>query len=128
MNKRVFRLVTHTARERAVQCVWEAPDGYAVLVQEATRSLEQNAAQWPILKAISKQLQWVVNADLVWMEPEEWKDVLTAAFSQETCRLAEGINGGVVMLGKRTREYTKKQFSEWLEFLHWFCSDRGVKL
>lgn len=43
-------------------------------------------------------------------------------------RLAIGLDGGVVMLGKRTREFGKKKFSEWLEFLHSTAIDRGVKV
>lgn len=124
--KRVFHLVHGMARRNAVQAVQEAPDGWMVVVQEPTRSLEQNAAQWPILTAFSQQLQWPVNGALCWMTPEEWKDILTAAFKQENVRLAQGLNGGVVMLGDRTSKFGKKQFSEWLEFLHSVAADRGV--
>jgi hypothetical protein len=91
-----------------------------------TRSLEQNAAQWPILDAFSRQLQWPVNGKMVHMTPEEWKDTLSAAFQNETVRLAMGLNGGVVMLGMRTSKMSKARFSEWLEFLHAVAAERGV--
>jgi len=126
MDKRFFILVHDVARETAVRAVQGAPDGYAVIVQERNRTLDQNAAQWPILEAFSKQLQWPVNGRMVNMSKEEWKDVLTAAFRNETARLAMGLDGGVVMLGQRTREFGKKEFSEWLEFLHATAADRGV--
>lgn len=128
MNKRVFRLVSNAVRQRAIDEIWGAPEGYMASISEPTRSLEQNAAQWPILDALSKQLKWPVNGELVYMEPEEWKDVLTAAFRQETVRLAEGLNGGTVMLGMRTSEMSKAQFSAWIEFLKWFAADRNVKV
>ena len=76
----------------------------------------------------SKQLQWPVNGQMVWMAPEEWKDVLTAAFQSETVRLAMGMNGGVVMLGLRTSKMGKKRFSEWLEFLKATAEMRGVSV
>lgn len=126
MDKRLFILAHDMARDTAVRAVQSAPHGYAVIVQERNRSLDQNAAQWPILQAFSKQLQWPVNGRMVSMSKEEWKDVLTAAFRQETARLAMGLDGGVVMLGQRTREFGKKEFSEWLEFLHATAADRGV--
>ncbi len=91
-----------------------------------TRTLEQNAAQWPYLDALSKQLQWPVNGKLVWMTDEEWKDVLTAAFQNETVRLAMGLNGGVVMLGLRTSKMSKARVSEWLDFLQAVAAERGV--
>jgi hypothetical protein len=124
----VFFLNHAQARARAAQAVAEAPDGYRVTVQPPTRTTDQNAAQWPYLDAFSKQLQWPVNGRMVTMEPEEWKDVLTAAFQNETARLAMGLDGGVVMLGLRTSKMGKKRFSEWLEFLKATAALRGVSV
>lgn len=126
MTKRVFRLADKFVRQRAIEAVQEAPADYVVEIKERNRSLDQNAAQWPILEAFSRQLVWPVNGQMTTMSPEEWKDVLTAAFRNETSRLAMGLNGGVVMLGMRTREMSKKQFSEWLDFLHHVAADREV--
>lgn len=127
MNKRYFILSHAVARQNAIKAVSEAPEGFAVTIKEADRTLEQNAAQWPILQAFSQQLEWPVNGQMVKMSDEEWKDVLTAAFEGETNpKLAMGLNGGVVMLGKRTSKFGKKRFSEWLEFLHAVAADRGV--
>lgn len=126
--KRVFVLAHATARHNAVEAVRSAPEGYCVAVSEPNRSLDQNAAQWPILEAFSQQLEWPVNGQMVHMTSEEWKDVLTAAFRQENARLAMGLNGGVVMLGARTSKFGKREFSEWLEFLHAVAAERGVML
>lgn len=125
-DKRTFILSHLEARRRAMAAVAEAPEGYAVTVREPTRTLSQNAAQWPYLEAFSKQLQWPVNGAMCWLEPEEFKDVLTAAFQGETVRLAMGMNGGVVMLGLRTSKMGKKRFSEWLSFLQATAALRGV--
>ena len=126
--KRTFVLSHAEARRRAVQAVQEAPDGYAVVIGEPTRTLDQNAAQWPILAAIAQQLRWPVNGEMVQLTDDEFKDILTAAFKKERMRLAQGVDGGVVMLGLRTSKMGKAEFSEWLEFLNWFCADRGVVL
>lgn len=125
-EKRIFVLSHPMARANAVHAVQTAPDGFSVTVKESNRTLDQNAAQWPILQAFSEQLQWPVNGQMVRMTDEEWKDVLTAAFQRETARLAMGIDGGVVMLGQRTSQFGKKKFSEWLEFLHAVAAQRGV--
>lgn len=103
-----------------------APDGMRVEIKERKRSLDQNAAQWPILQAFAEQIKWPVNGELVTLEPEEFKEILTAAFFGESVRLAQGLNSGVVMLGKRTSKFTKKEFSDWLEFLHAAAAARGV--
>lgn len=111
-----------------MQTVLQAPKGYAVTVAEPNRSTIQNAAQWPILEAFSQQLEWPVNGQMERMTPDEWKDVLSAAFHRENTRLAAGLSGGVVMLGQRTSQFTRQHFSEWLEFLHAVAADRGVQI
>lgn len=126
--KRSFILAHSEARRRAVACVAEAPAGYAVTVAEPTRSIEQNSAQWPILQAFAEQLMWPVNGQMVHLTDEEWKDVLTAAFKGEKVRLAMGMDGGVVMLGLRTSQMPKSEFSEWLDFLNATAAARGVVL
>ncbi len=128
MMRHTFILAHAQARQRAIEAVRAAPDGFAVTVGENTRTLDQNAAQWPILEAFAQQLQWPVNGALTWMSAEEWKDVLTAAFFQESARLATGLNGGVVMLGRRTSQFGRQEFGAWLEFLHAVAVERGVAL
>ncbi len=128
MSKKVFIMAHTEARARAVQAVKDAPDGYAVAISEPTRNLDQNAAQWPILQAFADQLQWPINGRMEWLQPEEWKDVLTCAFKREAVRVAMGLDGGMVMLGSRTSKFSKAQFSEWLEFLNATAADREVIL
>lgn len=123
-----FQLEHDLARRRAVEAVSKAPAGYVVTVKEPARSLDQNAALWPLLEAFSQQLEWPVNGRMVKMEPDEWKDVLTAAFKGEQVRLAMGLSGGVVMLGLRTSKMGKRMFSDFLEFLHATAADRGVTI
>lgn len=121
-----FVLSHQQARRRAFDAVAAAPAGYVVTIKEPTRSLDANAAMWPILQAFSEQLLWPVNGRMVTMTPEEWKDVLSSAFRGEQARLAVGMSGGVVMLGARTSRMGKKLFSEFLDFMHATAADRGV--
>lgn len=126
--KQVFIMAHDTARRNACEAVKNAPEGHVVTIGEPTRTLEQNAAQWPILEAFSEQLQWPVNGRMTQMTADEWKDVLTAAFRKEQARLAMGLDGGVVMLGSRTSKFVKTEFSEWLDFLNATAAERGVNL
>jgi hypothetical protein len=125
-TKRTVVLLGELQRRTAMSYVSTAPLGMVMTLKEPSRTLEQNAAQWPYLDAFSKQLQWPVNGRLCTLSDEEWKDVLTAAFQGETVRLAMGLNGGVVMLGLRTSKMGKGTFSEWLEFLKATAAQRGV--
>ena len=96
--------------------------------KEEKRTSGDNAHQWPILHAFADQIRWPVNGELIKMSAEDWKDVLTAAYKEETVRLAQGLNGGVVMLGVRTREIPKKEWPQWIEFLNWAVAEKGVKV
>jgi hypothetical protein len=128
MTKQTFRLVHLEARKRAAQAVAEAPEGQVVTISEPSRNLEQNALLWVYLTAFSKQLVWPVNGQMVKMDPDSWKEVLSAAYRKESARLAMGLDGGVVMLGMRTSQMGKREFAEFIEFIMSVAADRGVVL
>ena len=126
MIKKTY-ILTHTeARRRAQAAVADAPDGYAVTVGEANRSLDQNAAQWPILQAFADQKQLAINGVLAWCSKEDWKDVLTATFRGEM-RVAI-FDGRMILLGQRTSKFGKKTFGEWLEYLHAMAAQMDINL
>ena len=76
------------------------------------RTIDQNRLMWSLLSDLSRQVRWLVNGRETLMTPDDWKDVLTAAFKRETVRLAMGLDGGVVMLGQRTSKFTKAELKE----------------
>lgn len=125
MTRKVFILAHQTARDRACQAVREAPEGYCVAISEPTRSLEQNAAQWPYLAGFAQQKQLCVNGQMVWATDEDWKNVLTACWEGEI-RMAV-FDGKVIMLPQRTSKMGKKVFSNWMEFLVAMAAQSGVE-
>lgn len=125
-EKHIYRLAHMQARRLASELCVEAPDGWIVKFSEPTRTLDQNADQWPYLQAFANQLEWPVNGVMQKISAEDWKDILTCAFRRESPRIAQGLDGGVVMLGQRTSKFGKREFSEWLEFLHATAALRGV--
>jgi hypothetical protein len=124
--KQTYRLVHDQARERAAQAIRSAPEGWIVTVSEPTRTLEQNAAQWPILQAFADQQQLCINGKMEWVTDEDWKDALTGVFSGEM-RMA-ALEGKVIMLPQRTSRMVKSTFSNWLEFLHAMAASMDVDL
>lgn len=118
----------HPSRINCLEAVRRAPEGWAVIIQEPTRTIEQNAAQWPLLQCWAEQKVWPVNGKLVKLSKEEWKDILTAAFDREEVRIAQGLDGGMVLLGHRTSQFGKRKFSLWLEFLRAASAQHEVNL
>ena len=123
-DKRVFKLVHAQARRLAAEAVRQAPEGYCVTISEPTRSLEQNAAQWPYLEGFATQKQLCINGVMQSVTRDDWKDVLTGCWNGET-RMA-AFDGKVIMLPQRTRSMGKKVFSDWLEFLIAMAAQSGV--
>jgi hypothetical protein len=95
-------------------------------VHAEQRTPDQNKKMWAMLRDISAQVKWRVNSSMVYMTPEDWKDVLTAGLTKNS-RIADGIEGGFVMLGEHTSKMTKERMAELIEFMLWFGSERNVK-
>ncbi len=125
--KQIFNLVHPTARQRAVQAVMQAPEGYRVEIKERTRSLDQNALMWELLTSLSKQLQWPINGKMQTLSPEDWKDTLTASLHQEN-RITQGIRGGFVMLGRSTSKMTVHQMTDLIDLIYAFAAEQDVTL
>lgn len=121
-DKQLFRLVHKQARENACKAIGYAQDGWIVTIQPPVRSLDQNAALWPILGAISKQVDWYGQK----LTDDEWKDVLSASLKKQ--RAVPGIDGGFVILGQRTSQMSKSDFSDLLDLATAFAVDKGVSL
>ena len=51
--KKVWKLTGEVAKKAACREVLSAPEGHVVTLGEPTRSLDANAAMWPILEAFA---------------------------------------------------------------------------
>ena len=126
MEKQVFQLVSPLVRRNAAHAIANAPEGYRCEIRPKTRTLAQNDLLWSVLTDISKQVEFVVNGELIKVSPGEVKDILTAGLKRET-RMAMGIDGGMVILGQRTSKMTVRELAELIELAHAFGTQRGVE-
>ena len=123
--KQTFIMAHDLARANAIKAVQTAPAGHMVQISEPSRSLEQNAAQWPYLEAFAKQKQLCINGAMEWASSDDWKDVLTGCWNGEM-RMA-AFDGKVIMLPQRTSKMGKKAFGTWMEFLVAMAAQSGVE-
>lgn len=117
---RILKLTGREARKAACIAVMAAPDGWMVKVSEPTRSLEQNARLWPMLNDIASQVVWH-GTKLI---DEEWKDIFSAALKR--AKVVPGLDGGFVVLGQRTSNMSKSEFSELIELMFSFGAEHEV--
>ncbi|GAA0260478.1 recombination protein NinB [Rhodanobacter caeni] len=133
MTSRTVFLEPGNARERMAHAWKLACDllqfGKPVRVRidekKPTRTLDQNALMWAVLTDIARQVEWPVDGKLQLLEPDDWKDILSAGL-RKTQRVAQGIEGGFVMLGQRTSRMTIGDMSELIELAYAFGSQHGV--
>ena len=95
-------------------------DKVEVEIRKETRSKDQNAKLWPMLKDLSQQVEW----DGEKRGTGDWKDLISAVVND--AKVVNGLDGGLVRLGLSTSKMSKKLFSEMLEFGHFFGDERGV--
>ena len=122
-----YKLFSPRQRSLAIDAVRNAPEHCIVEIKQRTRTLDQNAMLWRLLTLASRHVMWSVNGQETVLSPEEWKDVFTASLIQEQ-RIARGIRGGFVMLGKSTSRMTVSQLSELIEFINSFLAEQGVEI
>jgi len=117
------RVLANAIAELTAWC--EANDAQ-VKISDVLRSLDQNAKQWPMLRDIAAVVPMTINGVPQRASEEDWKAVLSAAFVQEV-RFAQNPCGpGLIALGVSTSGFTKKEFSDYIEFLYAFGSERSV--
>nr|MBF0684261.1 recombination protein NinB [Pseudomonas sp.] len=125
-DRKVFTLSHPLARRNAQKAVAEAPEGHRVEIKPRTRSLDQNDRMWAMLADIAAQVTWSVNGKQEYLDAEEWKNVFSASLAEEN-RMAMGLRGGFVMLGKRTSRMTIRQMTELIELMFAFGAEHGVR-
>lgn len=119
--KRTLTITGEVARKAICRHVLTADEGYIVTISEPSRNLEQNAKMWAMLADLSAQTDWHGNK----LNPEEWKDLLSAGLVQS--KVVPNMTGnGFVILGQRTSKLSKSQFAALIELITAFAVERGV--
>jgi hypothetical protein len=118
-----YRLVLNSdfARQRAVNAVLKAPDGFVCIVDEPKRTIDQNSRLWALLSdvAMSKP-QGRMHT------PEEWKCIFMSACGWEVAFLP-GLEGRFLPYGYRSSKLTKKQMTDLQDFIQAWGDENGVK-
>ena len=132
-DKRVFRLVHETARQRAAQACRDAPDGHMVTVQEPTKRRIQEEKYHAMLGDISRQTTY---AGRKW-DTEDTKRILIDEFADEMrsagtplhndSRIIPSENGlRIIQLNIRSSDFFVKEAAQFIEYLYAYGANRDV--
>ena len=91
-----------------------------VVLRRKARSLSQNKKLWPMLNDVQKQVNWYDET----LNSEDWKTMFMASLYKQ--RAVPGLDGGFVGLSKRSSLLDKKSFSQLIEVIYAFGSERNV--
>ena len=91
-----------------------------VVLRRKARSLSQNNKLWPMLSDIEKQVDWYGDN----LDSEDWKVMFMASLSKQ--RAIPGLDGGFVGLSRRSSLLNKEEFSQLIELIYAFGSERNV--
>lgn len=121
-QKRKFVLIHQEARRNCAAFAMEAPEGWHVTFQPATRSLEANAALWSMLADVASQVVWHGRK----LDSESWKAMFTASLKKYEV-VPNLDNTGFVVLGQSTSKMSKSEMSDLLELIQCFGAQHNVK-
>lgn len=121
-NKTTYKLVSQTVRQRAIQAVLDAPEGFTVVVGPETRSQAQNRLFWPLIADIQRQ-----NPDMAKFTPDQVKLRFLNALDSEMQFLPELWGGGMFAVGQRSSTLSKRDFSLLVELVFKWGAENGIR-
>ena len=127
-DKRTFILAHDSARQAALAWVQQAPSGYYVIVQEPTRTLDQNALFHTLCWALARSLaEWAGKRRTA----AQWKVLLVsghAVATKEGAEMVPGLEGEFVNLRESTALMSKRRGASLIEYTQALCASLGVEL
>lgn len=118
----------HPARDRALNAVRDAPDGYCVTIGESTRTLAQNAKFHELCTDVSKSgAKWAGKT----RDAAAWKVLFVSGHSIATGQGAEmvpGLENEFVNLRESTARMSKSRASSLIEYVIAWCAENNVRI
>lgn len=95
-------------------------------IKPETRSTAQNRMLWSCLADIARQVEWPMNGKVQKLAAEDWKHILSAGLKSHQ-RIAQGLEGGFVVLGQSTSRMTVAEMADLITLAHAFGDERGIE-
>jgi hypothetical protein len=120
-----FVLLDDSRRQRAIDSVLSAPDGWIVSINERGRTVPQNSKLHALLTDVGEAIGWKFNGQTV--DLDDIKTIFVAAYrkaQQKEMRMLVGIDGQPVLCNWRSRDLLKHEMSELIEYINaWYAEN-----
>lgn len=122
-----FAVTRSDNRPRIAQQIAALPDGIAIVCREEAKSRDQECRYHAMIGDISKQCKFMEQEHSL----DDWKRLLVDLFAKQKAILGEPIKQqgrivpaldgqGFVQLGLQTRDFSKREGSDFIEFLYMY--------
>lgn len=118
----IFTLAHDTARQRAVEAVKTARQGWVVRIEPPNRTSAQNSFYWATLAAISEQIRPQGQTH----DQDVWHAYFKTRYLPG--RMIELPNGQVMESEPTTTGLTKAQFSDYVEQVLAWATNHGLQM
>lgn len=132
MSTRKFVLHDSEFKQRCIEAIWKAPEGWEVLLRPEKRTLEQNAKFHAICSDIESFGMFFAGRYRTF---DEIKTLLVSGHAEATkdefgtsAELLQGLEGELVVVRESTAQMSKKRSSSLIEYTLAFCAQKGIKL
>lgn len=119
-DKRIIWIRDAATRQRALDAIREAPDGWKVTVQPPTRTLDQNAKFHALCSDLARDgAEWAGKR----RDTDEWKALLVSGHAVATKQGGEvvtGLEGEFVSIRESTATMSKARSSSLIEYAEAF--------
>lgn len=126
MTKQTFNLIDEQRRNRALDAVRAALLGKVVIIQDATRSTDQNSKLHAVITDVANQLEYMGKKRTL----QQWKILLISGHAIATENEAEvlpGIENEFVTFRESSAQMSKKRLASVIEYIHAYGSEKGVR-
>lgn len=121
-----FILANDSVKQRAIDAVGMAPEGYVCTVKEPTRSSAENNLLHALIDEIARKIEWAGQR----RSPEIWKRLLVAAWCRtrgHSVEILPALDGhGVDIVPARTSKLSKGECAELIEYIYAWGADNGI--
>lgn len=124
--KRTYKLVSDSVKAHCIEQIRAAPFGKVVVIQNAVRSLEQNAKFHAMLSDISRQAEYMGKRRTV----EFWKGLFVSGWQIATDQKPEiiaGLEGEFINIRESTATMNASKLSGVIEYVQAWASMNGIK-
>ena len=126
-EKRTYKLISDQVRAHCIDEIARAPLGKVVIVQDPTRTQDQNSRLHAMLTDIARQAKYMGKPRSV----EVWKGIFVSGWAIATGQNPEiipGLENEFIAIRESTATMSGKRLASVMEYIEAYCAMNEIRL